>query len=46
MKNNNLDPQLQGGIQLTPQQRQDLLAFLNALNDETFVKDKRFQEGT
>ncbi|WP_276132630.1 cytochrome-c peroxidase [Polluticoccus soli] len=39
-----LDPMLQNGIQLTTQQRTDLLAFLNTLNDEEFVKDKRFQE--
>jgi cytochrome c peroxidase len=39
-----LDAQLQNGIQLTTQQRSDLLAFLNTLNDESFVKDKRFHE--
>lgn len=39
-----LDPQLQNGIQLTTQQRSDLLAFLNTLNDESFTKDKRFHE--
>ncbi len=39
-----LDPQLQNGIQLNQQQRSDLLAFLNTLNDESFVKDKRFHE--
>jgi cytochrome c peroxidase len=39
-----LDPALQGGIQLTPQERSDLLSFLNTLNDEEFVKDPRFQE--
>lgn len=39
-----LDPLLQNGIQLTAQQRTDLLAFLNTLNDEEFTKDKRFQE--
>lgn len=39
-----LDPLLQNGIQLTTPERADLLAFLNTLNDETFVKDSRFQE--
>jgi cytochrome c peroxidase len=39
-----LDPLLQNGIQLTAQERTDLLAFLNTLNDETFVNDKRFKE--
>lgn len=39
-----LDPALQNGIHLSPQERADLLAFLNTLNDETFVKDPRFQE--
>ncbi len=39
-----LDAQLQNGIQLSTQQRSDLLAFLNTLNDESFVKDKRFHE--
>jgi cytochrome c peroxidase len=39
-----LDPLLQSGIQLTAQERSDLLAFLNTLNDETFTTDKRFAE--
>lgn len=39
-----LDPLLQNGIQLSVQQRSDLLAFLNTLNDESFIKDKRFHE--
>lgn len=39
-----LDPLLQNGIQLSATQRANLLAFLNTLNDETFVKDPRFQE--
>jgi len=39
-----LDPLLQNGIQLSVQQRADLLAFLNTLNDESFIKDKRFHE--
>jgi cytochrome c peroxidase len=39
-----LDPLMKTGIQLTAQQRSDLLNFLNTLNDESFIKDKRFQE--
>ena len=39
-----LDPALQNGIQLTSQERSDLKAFLATLNDETFVKDKRFAQ--
>lgn len=39
-----LDAQLQNGIQLTATQRTDLLAFLNTLNDESFIRDKRFHE--
>lgn len=40
----NLDPELFGGIPLTDQQRIDLLSFLNTLNDEDMLKDKRFHE--
>lgn len=40
----NLDPLLTNGISLSSQERQQLKAFLNTLNDETFVKDIRFQE--
>lgn len=39
-----LDALLQNGIQLSVQERNDLLAFLNTLNDESFIKDKRFHE--
>lgn len=39
-----LDPLLQNGIQLTPTERANLLAFLNTLNDEAFTKDSRFRE--
>lgn len=39
-----LDSLLKNGIQLTTQERAALVAFLNTLNDETFVKDPRFQE--
>lgn len=40
----NLDPLLQNSIALSTNQRSDLLAFLQTLNDEVFVKDKRFME--
>jgi cytochrome c peroxidase len=40
----NLDPVLKGGIPLTAQEKNDLLSFLKTLDDETFVKDPRFQE--
>jgi len=39
-----LDPILKDGIVLTQEERADLLAFLNTLNDEEFVKDSRFRE--
>lgn len=41
-----LDTQLQNGISLSTQERTDLLAFLNTLNDEVLVRDTRFQEVT
>jgi cytochrome c peroxidase len=40
----NLDPSLTAGISLTASEKEDLKAFLNTLNDETFVKDIRFRE--
>lgn len=40
----NLDPQLTNGISLSDEEKQHLKAFLNTLNDESFVKDIRFQE--
>lgn len=43
-----LDPLLQQngnpGIALSAEERQDILSFLKTLNDEDFVKDKRFSE--
>jgi cytochrome c peroxidase len=39
-----LDPLLKNGIKLSAQERTDLKAFLKTLDDETFVKDKRFFE--
>lgn len=39
-----LDAELTNGIQLSDKERSDLLAFLNTLNDETFIADTRFHE--
>lgn len=41
-----LDPLLKNGIKLSAQEREDLKAFLKTLDDETFIKDKRFFEPT
>jgi len=39
----NLDPQLNSnGMQLTAQEKQDIIAFLNTLTDYQFISDKRF----
>lgn len=40
----NLDPLLTSGIALSATERQSLKTFLKTLDDETFVKDVRFQE--
>ncbi|MBA3704473.1 MAG: cytochrome-c peroxidase [Bacteroidetes bacterium] len=39
-----LSAQLTGGIPLSVQEKQDILAFLNTLTDHTFVNDKRFHD--
>lgn len=40
-----VDPRIgAGGIALSAQDKSDLIEFLNTLNDESFVKDKRFHE--
>lgn len=39
-----LDPLLTNGITLNAEERNDLLQFLNTLNDVDFVNDKRFHE--
>lgn len=44
MQSPTLDTKLSGGISLTDQQKEDLKAFLNTLNDEEFVKNTMFQE--
>lgn len=41
-----LDPAAKISFYLTPQQITNLLAFLNTLNDETFVKDPRFKDNS
>lgn len=43
VKTPNLDPLLQdGGIPLNSMERRQIIAFLNSLNDESFIKDERF----
>ncbi|MDQ3109368.1 MAG: cytochrome-c peroxidase [Bacteroidota bacterium] len=39
-----LDPQLTGGIALTPQQKADIIVFLGTLTDFTYLNDSRFAE--
>lgn len=39
-----LDPLLQNGISLSEQDKQDIKAFLLTLDDNEFIKDKRFAE--
>jgi len=39
-----LDPLLAKGIPLNPQQRRELLSFLNTLTDQQFINDVRFAE--
>jgi cytochrome c peroxidase len=41
-----LDPAFKNGIKFTEKERSALKAFLKTLDDETFVKDKRFYEPT
>lgn len=40
----NLDPQLADGIQLSNNERRQILAFLNTLNDEEFIKNPSLSE--
>ena len=40
----NLDPQLQNGIPLSAQDKQDLIAFLKTLTDYKFLFDKKFND--
>ncbi|MGB4772312.1 MAG: cytochrome c peroxidase [Chitinophagaceae bacterium] len=40
----NLDPMLSKGIPLTQDERRKVSAFLNTLNDRSFIFDKRFSE--
>ena len=39
-----VDTALVGGVQLSVQEKADLLAFLKALTDDTFLRDPRFSE--
>lgn len=39
-----LDPLLQNGIKLSTTERSNLKAFLKTLNDDSYVRDKRFEE--
>jgi cytochrome c peroxidase len=39
-----LDPLLANSIELSPEERSALIAFLNTLNDEHFINDPRFAE--
>jgi cytochrome c peroxidase len=41
-----LDPALKGSLFLTEPQKANLLAFLNTLNDTSFVKDPRFKDNS
>ncbi|MES2490936.1 MAG: cytochrome c peroxidase [Pseudomonadota bacterium] len=43
-KSSALDPLLAKGIPLNPQQRRELLSFLNTLTDQQFISDVRFAE--
>lgn len=40
--NPDVDDRLKGGIPLTAQQKNDLIAFLHALTDQTFIQNKAF----
>ncbi|QDH80994.1 c-type cytochrome [Echinicola soli] len=43
-RNGSLAPELENGINLTNQQREDLLAFLATLTDHTFINNKAYQK--
>ncbi|MDI1356098.1 MAG: cytochrome c peroxidase [bacterium] len=40
----NLDPSLTTGIPLSPEQKKDIIVFLNTLTDFNFIADKRFSD--
>lgn len=40
----NLDPKLQGKIEFSTQEKEDLVSFLNTLTDEVFIADVRFSD--
>jgi cytochrome c peroxidase len=41
-----LDPSLSGGIQMSTQEKTDIIAFLKTLTDQQFLTDKRYSEIT
>lgn len=44
MASENLDPSLKDGIEMTDQEKADIISFLKTLSDNSFTKDKRFSE--
>lgn len=46
VQSSTIDPSLVNGIQLSQQERADLLKFLEALTDYTFLQDDRFSENS
>lgn len=40
----NIDPQIQAGIVLTPQEMSDVILFLKTLTDTKFLTDPRYSE--
>lgn len=40
----NLDPQLEGGIPMTADEKKDIIAFLRTLTDYKFINDQRFAD--
>jgi len=44
MNSSTLNPMLTGGMSLTDQEKQNIIAFLNTLSDDSFIHDKRFKD--
>jgi cytochrome c peroxidase len=40
----NLDPSVSKGITITDSEKRQIIAFLNALTDENFIRNKEFSE--
>jgi cytochrome c peroxidase len=38
------DPELKGGVKLTGEEKQNIIAFLKTLTDKTFLYDRRFAD--